>query len=1477
MFQRVPDHNKVEDNNKRRFRKRSGEFPKLQEKKTRRTRIKTEIQKEMDPPKPPKLTRPTMRKSSVELQSEITENLHFLQRQVEVHYGHRATFRSDATVQFLAKIVGLTRQLREQWTRYVELDSTIHDEFPTKLPKRPQTEEEKDKGRNRNDTTAQEQVRQERGLVNDGRPQQSKRTDNKMSTKTGTKPKEKTEEKCTAPGGDHTEDSRKPRQKSMWAQRTTTTIFDGGRKPQKQNRHAQQLSASYIQEQPPRMNKPPTIVYDGSCDKIVNGRQCKFRPYYDCPKHYPALSIALKKANGQLVNDKDEQNYYGKYVDEDGNQLPYGQINAVYKFPPGAGVDYFDDWGMPRITNPHDLPLLWIYIKANPSDKQTKVSQALGLADSGCAKDICGVNYAAKCGLRVVTTDKAILYNASGQPMTCMGSARATISYFNVVAHIKIYVVRDISNEYIMLSKRTCQRIQVLPKEFPQPLQNMHFDYLQRPWRSLQPFEQERPRKKKDQRRQRRQPPMRREQYGFDVWNRQHENYIDREQHINQFWDDYINGDQPNTRGWNVNQVSDFNPKNDQIEVKASFNNVNEKSQAITRLNKLVQQYSRVFNIIIKKEIQVSKVRLRFKKDVRVRPYKCTSSKPIPYALRKAAQREINEQIRLGIIARVPPNVDLEWCSRAMILEKPNGGRDVRLVVDAQELNEFLDRDAYPMQSPKELVRQVPPEAKFFLSVDFYKGYYQIPLAEEDQLKTTFMLHGMGLYYFKKLPQGGKCSVDQFNRITDDLILNVPNCLKLIDDVLLYGETIDELMDAFERLLRICDEKDVTLHPKKLAVGNRIRFAGYMVSNEGVTIDPKKVEAIRLFKTPQNVTDMKAFIGVAVQFQDACPGLMGALKPLIETTSYKVTPAKDDKGKKITNPKRKIIWNANLETAFHEVKKLLTNADGTVLSPYDPTKQLQIYTDASRLNGYGWIAVQETNGIRKLIECGSCTISDSNRRNYSVSELELAAVEMALRKMRLMTVGNNNLVIKTDHLPLIGIMKKPLEKIETKRLMKLAEKLQDYTFKLEYIQGARNEVADALSRNPVTSDQDEGGQIDNKLMVNLVSEFTGRNYCSMYALKKLAAGEKDYQLIKSAIQENVAVTAIPPQHPARMYKSDWNLLAINDDLITLGDRILVPKNARKDILNGLHTSHLGRNKTIALARTLYYWKNMAKDIEQLVEQCEKCQQHARFQQKETLKQTFAKGPMHMNSADLAQYAGKDYLVHADRYSNFLWIYRMKDTSSNSVTNALWSTFYQMGFPNYLRTDNGPQFVSRQFIEKCTDNNIELEVSDPYYPVSNGHAEKMVGVAKSLIKKAENMEELRRMLQVYNSTPSVTTGVSPAEMLMGRKIRTNLPMVERPGFIPMETIRRAERRKSNKDVQTKMHYDKSARNLSKLEVGTRVRIYNHKTSRWDMKGTIVMRDAKTDRSYRILTTNDVFIFRNRRYIKPISQFDHVPNR
>ena len=486
------------------------------------------------------------------------------------------------------------------------------------------------------------------------------------------------------------------------------------------------------------------------------------------------------------------------------------------------------------MPNPSQTPLMVIKIGGKNNGKET---QALGMPDTGSHRNLCSESFARNHGLEVDEKEKTNLKAANGQHLSCVGATKANVSYHGVQLLLKMYVMKDVPNKYVIISKDACQGFGILSKQFPLPL------------RLCESPRVEGPNTKKN---------------GAETRNRPDVNQVQSERKRNA--NRYAKEDGRTHKMAKTEEITNQPNGDVKINVKLSLNNDENRSVICERMNKTLTPYFYVYNITARKQIKVPKAKLRFRKDIKIVPSKCTSSKPIPYALRQAAKKEIAEQMNLGIIARVPPEAEIEWCSKGMILEKPNGGRDVRLVVDAKEINEVLERDPYPMQSTKELLKQIPPSAKYFLSVDFYKGYYQIPLAEEDQLKTTFMLHGMGLYYFKRLPQGGKCSVDQFNRITDELVLDIPNCLKIVDDVMFYGSTVDEVLEGLTRLMDKCRKQDFTLHPNKVSFGNRIRFAGHIVSDRGITIDPRKVEAIRGFKPPENVTDMKAFVGVAVQF-----------------------------------------------------------------------------------------------------------------------------------------------------------------------------------------------------------------------------------------------------------------------------------------------------------------------------------------------------------------------------------------------------------------------------------------------------------------------------------------------------------------------------------------------------------------------------------------------------------------------------------
>ena len=208
---------------------------------------------------------------------------------------------------------------------------------------------------------------------------------------------------------------------------------------------------------------------------------------------------------------------------------------------------------------------------------------------------------------------------------------------------------------------------------------------------------------------------------------------------------------------------------------------------------------------------------------------------------------------------------------------------------------------------------------------------------------------------------------------------------------------------------------------------------------------------------------------------------------------------------------------------------------------------------------------------------------------------------MALRKMRLMTLGNKNIQVKTDHQPLVSIVKKPLEKIESKRLLRLVEKLQQYTFEIQYVEGIKNEIADALSRSPVF--QHENGEIDvaNSIAIQQIEEYELHDNLSVPVLDQMASNDTNYQLIKQAITMGTHPNDLPPDHPGRAYKADWHLLGTHGNLVTMGDRILIPKTARKDVLRLVHKAHLGQKRTVALASNLYFWRGMPKEVVQLVE------------------------------------------------------------------------------------------------------------------------------------------------------------------------------------------------------------------------------------------------------------------------------------
>ena len=146
----------------------------------------------------------------------------------------------------------------------------------------------------------------------------------------------------------------------------------------------------------------------------------------------------------------------------------------------------------------------------------------------------------------------------------------------------------------------------------------------------------------------------------------------------------------------------------------------------------------------------------------------------------------------------------------------------------------------------------------------------------------------------------------------------------------------------------------------------------------------------------------------------------------------------------------------------------------------------------------------------------------------------------------------------------------------------------------------------------------------------------------------------------------------------------------------------------------------------------------------------------------------------MLGVDLLDFNGQQYMVVVDYYSRYIELVYLADTITHTVTAKLKCIFARFGIPDLLVSDNGPQFSSKEFRQFADLLGFTDQTSSPYYPQANGQSERAVQVAKTILRQSDPM----LALVAYRSKPHVSTGFSPAQLLMGRRIQSRLPTLPR---------------------------------------------------------------------------------------------------
>ena len=412
-----------------------------------------------------------------------------------------------------------------------------------------------------------------------------------------------------------------------------------------------------------------------------------------------------------------------------------------------------------------------------------------------------------------------------------------------------------------------------------------------------------------------------------------------------------------------------------------------------------------------------------------------------PHALKDEINRQVEELLNAGIIKPSHSQYNTPvW----IVKKKPDsqGRPRWRMVLDFRALNEKTINDAYPLPNITEILDQVG-SAKYYTVLDLASGFHQIRMDPRDAHKTAFSTP-YGHYEFCRMPFGLKNAPGTFQRLMDNLLRGLQGVILFVylDDIVIYANSLEEHEHKFKLLVERLRLAGLKLQIDKCEfLRRKVNYLGHMLSEKGLSPDPKKVEAVKDFPQPKDVKNVRQFLGLAGYYRRFIKNFAQIAKPLT----------------KLLQKEMPFEWNEKAEDSFNTLKTFLCNAP--LLQFPDFTKPFNVTTDAS---GYaiGGVLSQGEIGKDRPIAYTSRVLRGPELK-YEVYEKEALAVLHSVNSFRSYVYGRKFTII-TDHQPLVWFKTADLNI----RIQKWRFKLSEYDYTIVYKPGKLNSNADALSRNP---------------------------------------------------------------------------------------------------------------------------------------------------------------------------------------------------------------------------------------------------------------------------------------------------------------------------------------------------------------------------------------------------------------------------
>ena len=788
--------------------------------------------------------------------------------------------------------------------------------------------------------------------------------------------------------------------------------------------------------------------------------------------------------------------------------------------------------------------------------------------------------------------------------------------------------------------------------------------------------------------------------------------------------------------------------------------------------------------------------------DESVSPTYC-KARTVPYAMRQKVEHELQ---RLEEDKIIEPIQYSEWAAPIVPVLKPD--KSVRICGDYKlTVNKAAKTDKYPIPKAEDIFATLAGGEKFS-KLDLTHAYQQVHLDDKSKEYVVINTH-KGLYRYNRLPFGVSSAPGIFQRIMENLLQGIPHVAVYLDDVLITGSNDDEHLKTLNLVLSKLESAGLRLKRDKCEfMAPSVIYLGHKIDKYGLHPTEEKVRAIHNAPEPTNVSELKSFLGLLTYYSKFLRNLTETLAPLYALLQ-KGVPFK---------------WGSKERRAFEKSKSLLTSSK--VLVHFNPKLDLILACDASNYGIGAVLAHRMADGSEKPIAFASRTMNKAEQ-NYSQVEKEGLACIFGVKKFHSYLYGRHFELI-TDNKAIHSLFneKKAVSPQASSRIQRWSLTLGAYDYTLKFRNTQNHANADALSRLPLAeAPANTKAPVETVLMMEMLNE----GPIKPDQIRKWT--RTDPVLSKVLTYTQYGWPEKTKTEDVKPYLQKQNEITTEEGCLMWGNRVIMPKQGRKQILDELHQGHPGMARMKSLARMIVWWPNIDSHIEEKIKHCNSCQEHKAMPPKAPLHPwQYPDAPWERVHVDYAgPFMGHMFLVVVDAYSKWIEVHKMTTSTSSATIQNLRKTFSQFGIPDVLVTDNGTCFTSEEFKIFCEQNGIRHVTSAPFHPASNGLAERAVQTVKQGLKKmtAGTIDDkLSRFLFQYRLTPQTTTGETPAKKFLNRELKSRLDKI-RPDL---------KKRVQEKQWKQKMTHDKTAVER-KFEIGQTVYVKNYgKGQNW-LPGTI----------------------------------------